>query len=118
MSYADEPEPRNWGVFGMRIAIAAGMILVICVVGGVIYGVNYYKNLPSPEQKTAQNAAARYEFLEEQKASDDDLCTAAAAAKAAYANVQDSNNYRYWVQKAQAACLTADLNRRLSRGSD
>lgn len=97
-----------------RSAIAIGIVLVISLIGAIIYGAIYYEHLPSPEQKAAQEAAARYDFLEDQHASSDDLCAAAGAAKSAYANVQDAANYQAWALRERTACLNAELKRRLA----
>jgi hypothetical protein len=113
MGYADDPEPIDW----RKIAIVGIAILALCLVGGIIYGVIYYEHLPTGAQKAAQDAAARFDFLEDQRASDDDLCAAAGAAKSAYANIQDAADYQQWASRERTACLNAELKRRLAEPS-
>jgi hypothetical protein len=114
MGYADEREPIDWKAVAMMSAIGGGIVLVMSLIGAVIYGVIYYEHLPSPAQKAAQEAAVRFEFLEDQHASDNDLCAAAGAAKAAYENVQDATNYREWASRERTVCMSAELERRLA----
>jgi hypothetical protein len=114
MGYVDDREPTDWKRVASMIAIGVGIIVVISLVGGIVYGVIYYEHLPSPAQKMAEDAAARFQFLEDQRASEDDLCAAAHAAKSAYANVRDAANYQKWATRERAECLDAELKRRLN----
>lgn len=104
MGYADDPEPINW----RAIRIGALALLAIIVIASLIYAANYYDSLPTPAQKAAQDAAANYDFLEEQHASYSELCAAAAAAKAAYADIQDTADYREMGRKAEVDCFLAE----------
>jgi propanediol dehydratase small subunit len=64
---------------------------------------------PAPAEK----AEADYNFIRDNRGSQDELCQASAKVADAYRDAHDAANWREWKQTASETCLAAQLDHQL-----
>jgi hypothetical protein len=82
----------------------SGWLWVILPVLLVVVLVVVLLNWPD---NAAKRAVKRFEFLQGQKASPEELCDAARTVEAAYTDERNAEGYEEWKTRAEIYCLSA-----------